>query len=178
MLCVSTSRLARISLVTSLFLVVPAAHAQYDTVISDCLSTYLNRGCYWFCSREGERDSDVCYVRENDWLSDRQLGGFAHGKNVPRGRYFYAHNVINAVVWARRENPGSIFLKCIMDFRGRQDDRDYFTRSDDKAFYDFYYDNHNVDLEGIDHCFVRIGDGRRTITITLDQLLRQMLNDR
>lgn len=163
----------RFTLAASVVFVVATAHAQHDELISDCLSTYINRGCHsWCIGQPVERDADVCYIGENRWLSDIDLGGFAHGRNVPQGRYFYVHNLVNAIVRSRGRNHRSVDLTCIMDFRGHQRDRDYFSRSDDRAFYDYYKDNHGVDLKGIDHCFVRIGDDVRTIT--LEQLLRQM----
>ena len=148
-------------------------HAHREQVVSDCVSTYMKRGCnFSFCSREDERDSDVCHVRENSWFRDRDLGGFAHGRNVPQGRYFYVHNVINAVIRSRGRRHASVSSRCIMDFRSHQDYRDYLLRSDDKGFYDHYKERRGIDLEGIDHCFVNTGRGVRTIT--LEQLLNRM----
>ena len=168
--------LARFALASSVVFVVPAAHAQHDEVISDCLSTYINRGCHsWCIGQPVERDADVFYVGENRWLSDAGLGGHASGKNVPQGRYFYVHNVINAIVRSCGRNHRSVEQRCIMDFRTDQRKRDYFHRSYDEAFYDYYKRTRMVDLKGIDHCVVTMGDHVRTIT--LEQMLRQMQQD-
>ena len=143
--------------------------AQIRNVVSRCLDTYIQRSCALCFPRDA--DKDVCWVDNNALFDDNwDLGGRLTGRQIPSDgytRYFAVYQVAGAIVRHNRSRYPDEW-KCLVDYRSDPDERDTF-----RHFHDEFLYAADPGLYGIDWCYVRTSEFRRTLT--LSEVLWSML---